>query len=385
MEKAQTATGAEGNSAQDVLDSLSTSITSINTDGKYPAELENLTEAIGTANTALDAAKGNYIKKGGTSEVSDLKEATAALEAASEAYSDAIKALNDTLGDSKLDRNTTIEMLNTLKEHKAQVEQARLLLEKMRDTANAYNEAAGKYKEAQKKSQSANDQYAAAEKAVLDAEDNLKNAQINQSTLTSADWKALTDALAKAQETLTVAKAAKDAADEEEAKAKQDAEDARDAYEKAAEDAVNPDTPDTPGTPDIPEGPGDVTVIPDTDVPLDAGTVTLEDQAVPLAGLISREILVSFLYTHEGSPDGVDAEGEYTLVLAWAVTNDIVDEEDDPEEVVTVAILREVMTRYAAFLGVVFDVEIEGEDDAIVMNYGEILTAFYARLEENAA
>ncbi len=274
-------------------------------------------------------------------------------------------------------------MRSTKKE--ALVEQARLLLEKMRDTANAYNEAAGKYKEAQKKSQSANDQYAAAEKAVLDAEDNLKNAQISQSTLTSADWKALTDALAKAQQTLTDAKAAKDAADEEEAKAKQDAEDARDAYEKAAEDAVNPDTPDTPGTPDIPEGPGDVTVIPDTDVPLDAGTVTLEDQAVPLAGLISREILVSFLYTHEGSPDGVDAEGEYTLALAWAVTNDIVDEEDDPEEVVTVAILREVMTRYAAFLGVVFDVEIEGEDDAIVMNCGEILTAFYARLEENAA
>ncbi len=107
----------------------------------------------------------------------------------------------------------------------------------------------------------------------------------------------------------------------------------------------------------------------------------IEDDEIPLAGLISRAQLVSFLYAHEGSPDGADAEGEYVKAFAWAVVCEIVDGEDDPEEIVTVAILRRVMVRYAGYLGVSFDIPIEGEDDLPVMNCGEILTAFYASVE----
>ena len=122
---------------------------------------------------------------------------------------------------------------------------------------------------------------------------------------------------------------------------------------------------------------------PDTTVADDGTTIT--DEEIPLAGLISRAQLVSYLYIHEGSPDGEDAEGEYTMAMAWAVAKEIVGEEDDPDEIVTVAILREVMTNYAAYLDTTFDVVIEGEDDMIVMNCDEILAEFYASLEAKAA
>ncbi len=52
---------------------------------------------------------------------------------------------------------------------------------------------------------------------------------------------------------------------------------------------------------------------------------------------------------------------------------------------ITTAILREVMTNYAAYLDTTFDVVIEGEDDMIVMNCDEILAEFYVSLEEKAA
>ena len=140
--------------------------------------------------------------------------------------------------------------------------------------------------------------------------------------------------------------------------------------------------------PPVPEEPDTGVVImpdffPDTTVADDGTTIT--DEEIPLAGLISRAQLVSYLYIHEGSPDGEDAEGEYTMAMAWAVAKEIVGEEDDPDEIVTVAILREVMTNYAAYLDTTFAVVIEGEDDMIVMNCDEILAEFYASLEAKAA
>lgn len=256
------------------------------------------------------------------------------------------------------------------------------------DEANQANAAAAEAKkaadEAYDKYTAAKENVAAAQAKVAALEERLKeDDSFNVSALEAQLAKAKLD-LQTAQDNADKAKTDKDAADAAKDAADKAAEDARKAAQDAIDDANNPSTdPGTGGT-----DPG--TTIPDPDVPLADGTgadgaVTLEDQAVPLAGLISRQVLVSYLYTHEGSPDGVDAEGEYTLALAWAVANDIVDEEDDPEEVVTVAILRDVMTRYAKLLGVVFDVEIEGEDDMIVMNCDEILAAFYARLEDLAA
>ena len=57
------ATGTAGTNAQEVLANLAGEIGRINDGGKYDAELENLTNAIETANTALDAAKNMYACK----------------------------------------------------------------------------------------------------------------------------------------------------------------------------------------------------------------------------------------------------------------------------------------------------------------------------------
>lgn len=213
-----------------------------------------------------------------------------------------------------------------------------------------------------------------ARKATKDYEDALNAVQAAQAQVTTL---ALTQAnaasvrvarvaaeakLKAANEALIQAKLAKDAA-------VGDAEEAAGKLQEITEviaDISGIEIPSIPGT------------TPDTTTDDDDTAAAIEDAIVPLAGLIDRQILVSYLYTHEGSPDGVDAEGTYTLALAWAVAKDVVDEEDDPEEVVTVAILRDVMSRYAKLLNRTFAVEIPGEDDDIVMNCDEILTAFFA-------
>lgn len=134
---------------------------------------------------------------------------------------------------------------------------------------------------------------------------------------------------------------------------------------------VTPTEPVTPITPVLPEFPEVMST------PAESAT-TIADEETPLSGLTTLGELVSYLYTQEGSPDGEDAEGEYTLAMAWAVAKEIVPEDADPEEIVTGAILRDVMTAYAELLDTTFDVEIEVEDDVPVMNCDEILSAFFA-------
>lgn len=213
-----------------------------------------------------------------------------------------------------------------------------------------------------------------ARNATKDYEDALKavqaaQAQVTTLALTQANAASVREArvaaeakLKAANEALIQAKLAKDAA-------VGDAEEAAGKLQEITEviaDISGIEIPSIPGT------------TPDTTTDDDDTAAAIEDAIVPLAGLIDRQTLVSSLYTHEGSPDGVDAEGTYTLALAWAVAKDVVDEEDDPEEVVTVAILRDVMSRYVKLLNRTFTVEIPGEDDDIVMNCDEILTAFFA-------
>ena len=126
----------------------------------------------------------------------------------------------------------------------------------------------------------------------------------------------------------------------------------------------------------------------------DSGT-TIEDEAVPLAGLVTLAQLLDVLRQHEGIED-VElpedfqwADHDHAQAIYWgldeALVIDTEDEPLDPDEIVTVAILREVMTNYAAYLDTTFDVVIEGEDDMIVMNCDEILAEFYASLEDKAA
>ncbi len=110
------------------------------------------------------------------------------------------------------------------------------------------------------------------------------------------------------------------------------------------------------------------------------GSTGIEDQAVPLAGIIMIRDVLEELYKFEGSPDGEDAEGEHDKAVAWAIIGGIIDEDADPEEIVTVAILRDILTRHGDRRGVKFTLAIEGGDDDIVMECGEILTEWFAVL-----
>ena len=141
---------------------------------------------------------------------------------------------------------------------------------------------------------------------------------------------------------------------------------------------VTPIEPIEPVTPILPVFPEVMDI---ASAPASSGTTAIEDEAVPLAGLTPLGELISYLYTREGSPDGEDAEGEYTLAMAWAIAKEIVAEDADPEEIVTGSILRDVMTAYAELLDTTFDVEIKADDDAPVMNCGEILADFFEARE----
>ena len=63
----------------------------------------------------------------------------------------------------------------------------------------------------------------------------------------------------------------------------------------------------------------------------------------------------------------------------------VIDTEDDPldpDEIVTVALLREVLENFVEYKGLTdFPVTVDGEDDMIVMDLGERLTVFFGELE----
>ncbi len=165
-------------------------------------------------------------------------------------------------------------------------------------------------------------------------------------------------------------------------------------------DPVDPDIPVLPETPELPDDgpdvPDDVVTIPDEDVPLGgepaAAPVTIADEAVPLAGLLSLAQLLDELYRHEDRP-AVDlpegfpfASHEYAPAICWALDSALVvnteDDPLDPDELLTVGLLRKVLTNYALLKGQEdFVVELTGEDDDLVLDLGERLTVFYAQLE----
>ena len=165
-------------------------------------------------------------------------------------------------------------------------------------------------------------------------------------------------------------------------------------------DPVDPDVPVLPETPELPDDGPDVpdgaVTIPDEDVPLGgepaAAPVTIADEAVPLAGLLSLAQLLDELYRHEDRP-AVDlpegfpfASHEYAPAICWALDSALVVNTEaeplDPDELLTVGLLRKVLTNYALLKGQEdFVVELTGEDDDLVLDLGERLTVFYAQLE----
>ena len=76
---------------------------------------------------------------------------------------------------------------------------------------------------------------------------------------------------------------------------------------------------------------------------------------------------------------------DYAQAIYWgldeALVIDTEDEPFDPDEIVTVALLREVLENFVEYKGADLTVTVEGEDDMIVMDLGERLTVFFGELE----
>lgn len=136
---------------------------------------------------------------------------------------------------------------------------------------------------------------------------------------------------------------------------------------------------------------GDV-VIDDPDTPLGGGDeVELDDNAIPLAGPVTRAEFVDYLYRREGSPEAglstfedVPADHEYAYAIGWGQANDIAygvsATEFLPDELVTVGQAKLFLSRYAKLKGVEMPelAALVGLDDQdYAMNCDEILGEFF--------
>ena len=144
--------------------------------------------------------------------------------------------------------------------------------------------------------------------------------------------------------------------------------------------------PDVPDTPDFPEDP-------DVEDEPEAETVSIDDETVPLAGIVTLAQMLEEMRVHEQAED-VELpadfkfiDHEYAQAIYWALERQLVvdtdDEPLDPDMIVTVSLVRQVQENFVTYYRVLkgFTVDVEGEEDEIVMDLGERLSAFYEDLE----
>ena len=136
--------------------------------------------------------------------------------------------------------------------------------------------------------------------------------------------------------------------------------------------------------------------------------VTIDDQVIPLAsGPVTRAEFVDYLWRHEGEPAPVEDSGlfedvteehEFSPAMAWAKSVGIISAYEDgtfePDELVTVAAVREILDNFARVFGTnavaAADLaSLSGDDDEAVLNCDEVLAEFfgeeYASTEEDEA
>ena len=140
--------------------------------------------------------------------------------------------------------------------------------------------------------------------------------------------------------------------------------------------------------------------LPEPPVP-DDPTIEIDDPATPLAsGPVTRAQFIDYLWRHEGEPasDGVctftDVAGdhEFILALAWAEQNGVaeaylnaeghVDGTFEPEELVTVAAVKEFLGNFADAFGTnavaALDLTtLAVDDEEAVLNCDEVLAEFF--------
>ena len=154
--------------------------------------------------------------------------------------------------------------------------------------------------------------------------------------------------------------------------------------------ALPPEEPEIPENPEAPAIPDDGA---DDDDGYTPSTTVIEDQEVPLAGLLPVAQLLEELRQYAEVPEAELPEDfkwldhEFAQAIYWGLQEELVSDTEEtpfnPEEIVTVALLREVLVNFVErCMGLDdFAVTLEGEDDEMVMDLGARLDALYAGLE----
>lgn len=117
----------------------------------------------------------------------------------------------------------------------------------------------------------------------------------------------------------------------------------------------------------------------------------IDEPAIPLAaGPVTRAQFVDYLWRHEGEPEApastftdVPADHEYAPAIGWAQSIGLVsgngNGEFEPDELVTVAAVRAILTRFASVNGMAMPelTALAGDDGEAVLNCDEILAEFF--------
>lgn len=325
----------------------------------------------------------NFLLSGynwGTSELKKNLEAELAKQQAQDKVDPELKQLVEDLNAGKPNNEYGIKVLLA---YKGMLEDPSIK-ETDPEVSSVYNvvveHAKAKLEEAQKAAETADKAvkaYEAAAKAATDAKARLDALVADAAGL--AAIKAAEQKLADAQDALTAAETNRDAA-----LAAQQA--AADDYATAMRlaIAVIDDNGNGGGTGTTTTGTGG-----------DGGDsgVSIEDQAVPLAGLVTRAEFLNYLYERMGKPEtalstftDVPEDHEYALAIGWGQASGLVAGYGDgtfrPDELVIVADVRIILGNYARVFGAnavaAADLKtLTGENDEIVMNSGEVLAEFF--------
>lgn len=129
--------------------------------------------------------------------------------------------------------------------------------------------------------------------------------------------------------------------------------------------------------------------------------ISIEDQAVPLAGLVTRAEFLDYLWRHEGSPAAdaptfpdVPADHEFVQAIGWGQSNRLVVGYPDgnfyPDETVTVQMVRIILGCFSDVFGTnavaAADLTtLTGEDGDVVFNCAEVLAEFFGEEYVSAA
>ena len=136
---------------------------------------------------------------------------------------------------------------------------------------------------------------------------------------------------------------------------------------------------------------------PETPV-IDPVEVTIDEPAVPLAsGPVTRAEFIDYLWRHENMPESagvctfadVEDTHEYFDALCWAEENGVAEayfnaegHEDgtfEPDELVTVAMVRDILIQFALYVDMVMPelTTLANDGDEAVLNCDEVLTEFF--------